>query len=203
MTAIAGWMITCMIFVFAALLGYAWLLWKKKKSCLKRKRSRKMSDADGKARIKKKEEFRSKVDDIFLVAFPISFLIFNVIYWPFCLRGHEDALEGWPKSGVISTLLNLISNLLRSRNEPIALGPLPKGLPLEPYTSQWTKNLAQADRDESKGCYSSRNLDGNIRNEYGLTTIFDHTFPENDYDFQCIFNTYVWYENCSSLINSL
>ena len=30
MTAIAGWMIVCMIFVFGALLGYAWLLWKKK-----------------------------------------------------------------------------------------------------------------------------------------------------------------------------
>lgn len=93
MTAIAGWMIVCMIFVFGALLGYAWLLWKKKKSCLKRKRSRKLSEADGKARLKKKEEYRSKVDDIFLVSFPLAFLIFNIIYWPFCLRGHEDALD--------------------------------------------------------------------------------------------------------------
>ena len=82
-----------MMFVFSALLGYAWLLWKKKKSCLKRKRSRKLSDADGKAKLKKKEEYRSKVDDAFLVTFPLLFIIFNIIYWPFCLRGHEDALE--------------------------------------------------------------------------------------------------------------
>ena len=87
MTAIAGWMIVCMIFVFGALLGYAWLLWKKKKSCLKRKRSRKLSEADGKARLKKKEEYRSKVDDIFLVSFPLAFLIFNMFYAkkPFCI----------------------------------------------------------------------------------------------------------------------
>ena len=58
MTAIAGWMIVCMIFVFGALLGYAWLLWKKKKSCLKRKRSKKLSDVDGKAKTKKKEEYQ-------------------------------------------------------------------------------------------------------------------------------------------------
>ena len=93
MTAIAGWMIVCMIFVFGALSGYAYLLWKKKKSCLKRKRARKLSDLEGKARIKKKEEYRSRVDDIFLVAFPLSFLIFNVVYWPYCLRGHEDSLD--------------------------------------------------------------------------------------------------------------
>ena len=59
------------VIVFGALLGYAWLLWKKKKSCLKRKRSRKLSDADGKAKIKKKEEYTSKVDDAFLVIFTI------------------------------------------------------------------------------------------------------------------------------------
>ena len=51
MTAIAAWMIVCIFFVFGALFGYAWLLWKKKKSCLKRKKfSKKLSDEDAKAR---------------------------------------------------------------------------------------------------------------------------------------------------------
>ncbi len=68
-------------------LRYAWLLWKKKKSCLKRKRVRKMTDEEGKLRSRRKEEFRSKVDDMFLVVFPLLFTIFNTIYWPVCLRG--------------------------------------------------------------------------------------------------------------------
>ncbi len=87
MTAIAAWMIVCILFVFAALAGYAWLLWKKKKSCLKRKRLRKMTEEEGKLRSRRKEEFRSKVDDMFLVVFPLLFTIFNTIYWPVCLRG--------------------------------------------------------------------------------------------------------------------
>ena len=93
MTAIAAWMIVCILFVFAALVGYAWLLWKKKKSCLKRKRVRKMTDEEGKARNKKKEEYRSKVDDVFFVVFPLMFLIFNLIYWPMCLRGHPSDIN--------------------------------------------------------------------------------------------------------------
>ena len=30
--------------------------------------------------------FRSKVDDVFLVVFPIMFMVFNLIYWPLCLH---------------------------------------------------------------------------------------------------------------------
>lgn len=60
-------------------------LWKKKKSCLKRKRLHKQTEDEGKMRVKRKEEFRAKVDDIFLVVFPLLFLIFNLIYWPACL----------------------------------------------------------------------------------------------------------------------
>lgn len=90
MTAIAAWMIVCIMFVFGALSGYAYLLWKKKKSCLKRKRIRKMTEEEGKMRTKRKEEFRSKVDDMFLIVFPLLFLIFNLIYWPMCLRNPGD-----------------------------------------------------------------------------------------------------------------
>ncbi len=80
MTAIAAWMLVCIFFVCGALFGYAWLLWKKKKSCLKRKRfSKKLTDEELKARSIWKEDFRTKVDDIFLVFFPLMFLIFNLV----------------------------------------------------------------------------------------------------------------------------
>ena len=32
---------------------------------------------------------RSKVDDVFLVVFPIMFMVFNLIYWPMCLHRGE------------------------------------------------------------------------------------------------------------------
>jgi hypothetical protein len=41
--------------------GYAYLLWKKKKSCLKRKRARKQTEDEGKLRAIRKEDYRSKV----------------------------------------------------------------------------------------------------------------------------------------------
>jgi hypothetical protein len=52
--------------------GYAYLLWKKKKSCLKRKRARKQTEDEGKLRAIRKEDYRSKVgknpaDDLFLL----------------------------------------------------------------------------------------------------------------------------------------
>ena len=99
-TAIAAWMMACILFVFGALLGYAYLLWKKKKSCLKRKKPISKLKAAGGAggedcslqqlRNRRKEEFRSKVDDMFLVVFPLLFAIFNLIYWPICLRTPGD-----------------------------------------------------------------------------------------------------------------
>ena len=85
MNAITAWMLVCILKVFGALVGYAFLLWRKKKSCLKRHRVHKMTDEETKARVKKKEEQRSRVDDFFLVLFPCMFLLFNLIYWPTCL----------------------------------------------------------------------------------------------------------------------
>ena len=86
MTAIAAWMLVCIFFVFGALVGYAYLLWKKKKSCLKRKKTKKQSEEEGKLRQLRKEDYRSKVDDVFLVVFPTMFMVFNLIYWPMCLN---------------------------------------------------------------------------------------------------------------------
>jgi len=89
MTAIAAWMLVCIFFVFFALVGYAYLLWKKKKSCLKRKKVKKQSEEENKLRQMRKEDYRSKVDDVFLVVFPIMFLVFNLIYWPMCLSSRH------------------------------------------------------------------------------------------------------------------
>ena len=86
MTAIAAWMLVCIFFVFGALVGYAYLLWKKKKSCLKKKKIRKECEEMRKFRQMKKDDFRGRVDDVFLVVFPIMFLIFNLLYWPLCLQ---------------------------------------------------------------------------------------------------------------------
>ena len=30
--------------------------------------------------------FRSKVDEVFLIVFPLLFLVFNLIYWPLCVQ---------------------------------------------------------------------------------------------------------------------
>ena len=61
-------------------------LWKKKKSCLKKKKIRKECEEMRKFRQMKKDDFRGRVDDVFLVVFPIMFLIFNLLYWPLCLQ---------------------------------------------------------------------------------------------------------------------
>ena len=85
MTAIAAWMLVCIFFVFGALVGYAYLLWTKKKSCFKRKKANKQGEEKGKKTPIDKEKHRSKVDAIFLLVFPIMFLLFNLTYWPLCL----------------------------------------------------------------------------------------------------------------------
>ena len=51
-------MLVCIFFVFGALVGYAYLLWKKKKSCLKRKKNRKQTEEEGKLRAIRKEDYR-------------------------------------------------------------------------------------------------------------------------------------------------
>ena len=77
MTAIAAWMLgtevcmfcthhkmlcpffaVCIFFVFGALVGYAYLLWKKKKSCLKRKRNKKQTEEEIKLKQMRKEDYR-------------------------------------------------------------------------------------------------------------------------------------------------
>ena len=53
----------CLIIIIMMfpLTRYAYLLWKKKKSCLKRKKNKKQSEDEGKLRVARKEDYRSKV----------------------------------------------------------------------------------------------------------------------------------------------
>ena len=50
------------------------------------KKIRKECEEMRKFRQMKKDDFRGRVDDVFLVVFPIMFLIFNLLYWPLCLQ---------------------------------------------------------------------------------------------------------------------
>ena len=68
MTAIAAWMLACILFVFGALLAYAFILWRKKKSLLAyyllgkrtglRRKVKRLSDTDLSLGEKRKEDFR-------------------------------------------------------------------------------------------------------------------------------------------------
>ena len=102
MTAIAAWMLACILFVFGALLAYAFILWRKKKSFLLyfllrkgsgtrltarlRKRGEKLPQTEPDTNKFRQEDFSSKVDDVFLVVFPLMFLVFNFIYWPLSVQ---------------------------------------------------------------------------------------------------------------------
>lgn len=101
MTAISSWMIACILFVSAALTGYAGLLYflqvKRKTSFAKKRLSLQSTHTKdcmmhpNSELVKKLEEEKlldqnellAKIDTAFLYSFPIAFIIFNVIYWPF------------------------------------------------------------------------------------------------------------------------
>ena len=68
MTAIAAWMLACILFVFGALLAYAFILWRKKKSLLAyyllrkgsrlRQKAKRLSDTELSLSQARKEDFR-------------------------------------------------------------------------------------------------------------------------------------------------
>ena len=163
MTAIAAWMLVCIFFVFGALVGYAYLLWKKKKSCLKRKKTKKQSEEEGKLRQLRKEDYRSKVDDVFLVVFPTMFMVFNLIYWPMCL----NPTNGWLRSGgeadsdkdIIYTSTPMI-NVDQSQEYQYA------GLPLGIYTNHYGKGCQRTSRGTfGKNCKPGPGFD-QVRLDY-------------------------------------
>ncbi|TRY77326.1 hypothetical protein TCAL_06961 [Tigriopus californicus] len=79
-TAISGWMIVCIFFVFGALCCYAFLLWKMKPTFYLKKHERTPED------IKSKHWQRVKFDDWCFMIFPIVFVLFNIAYWAICLN---------------------------------------------------------------------------------------------------------------------
>jgi len=101
MTAIASWMIACMFFVFGALLAYATILYfllvKKRFQMVKKRKSLTVIHSkdcflyQGSELNKRKDEIAeidqkqrlARVDSIFMYAFPLMFLVFNIAYWPY------------------------------------------------------------------------------------------------------------------------
>jgi len=90
-TAVAAWMLACLFFVLGSLFGYVFILLKNRKwNLFVRKDDGRLTEEneDEKKKNTKKgqADFRSEVyDDVFLLVFPIMFLMFNLIYWPICL----------------------------------------------------------------------------------------------------------------------
>ena len=75
LTAISAWLLTCILFIFGALLAYAFILYK----------MRKLKDSFSKAGTLIQE--LQKYDNAFLFTFPGLFIAFNAIYWPLALNG--------------------------------------------------------------------------------------------------------------------
>jgi small-conductance mechanosensitive channel len=87
-TAISIWIITCILFVFGALSSYAVILYRKYKtsSASLFPPSKISMTAEKEARESVKKELKLKqIDNVLLRLFPLLFIVFNFVYWPFFL----------------------------------------------------------------------------------------------------------------------
>ena len=137
-----------------------------------------MTDEETKARVKKKEEHRSRVDDFFLVAFPCMFLVFNLIYWPTCLSKVES--EGWPGAEGGDSA---------PQPPPMVTDPNlnqqhAAGLPLGIYTNHWHRTVNMAKAGLLGGADTCSGFDGG-----GRCPRSTEYLPDIDYDLQGIFDT--------------
>ncbi len=115
-TAIASWMLSCVFFVFCALMSYAYLLWRLKPSLLKRHWRREgknetigknkeaaeegeeadpnrvsvRSPSRSASKREPKEVHMVRVDDICMVVFPVVFGLFHLMYWTICLTRQPE-----------------------------------------------------------------------------------------------------------------
>lgn len=117
-SAIEAWVIVCVLFVFGALIEYAGLLLKIKIGTTRGSHNRipkKQSPSGGRSenslalngnvedrkatlrgltRKKQREDMsHARLDILFLMLFPLFFLIFNVIYWVSFMYGSEPCSD--------------------------------------------------------------------------------------------------------------
>ena len=63
-------------------------------------------------RAMRKEDYRSKVDDVFFVVFPIMFLVFNLIYWPLCLSPRQGGSESFSvQENIVHDIISISTGL--------------------------------------------------------------------------------------------
>eukprot|EP00090_Calanus_glacialis_P024072 TRINITY_DN37374_c0_g1_i1.p1 TRINITY_DN37374_c0_g1~~TRINITY_DN37374_c0_g1_i1.p1 ORF type:complete len:266 (+),score=63.00 TRINITY_DN37374_c0_g1_i1:102-800(+) len=108
MTAISSWMLACIFFLFGALMSYASILYillqqKLKKQKVKMEGLNIIYSNDCKVhnppeikqRLEEVDEIErwkkmANIDAIFFYLFPLSFLVFNLIYWPYWLMMPDE-----------------------------------------------------------------------------------------------------------------
>ena len=74
-------MITCLMFVFAAMIEFAGILFLKRMNDVKEERKLEGNGEFGQRGSLKLQELSAKIDGVALIVFLLMFIVFNVCYW--------------------------------------------------------------------------------------------------------------------------